>query len=582
MNRSLVRRLFPASLAVLVLAFGSLAGLAATRVLHMGHREQRARLESTVDVLVSLYQTAPVPTAEELQLIGANFSLTALTVFDSTISFADQPPAIRDLIERYPSLRREITRTELNSTFWGSLPVPGDRARLHYAIAGLPDTRVLMAARIVRPVASRQSTIELLIVSALLTALTGTLLYLALRWVDTSIRRIQDAARSMATGNLEISVATSGPDQLQALAGDLDEMAVQLRTRIAAISHQRNQLEAILTSMLEGVIVLDTSRHILSMNQASGELLGVDPAEAPGHTLIEFLRNAQLDEIAELAQVGGDPIERTVTLYGDRQLHLQVHATPLVAEATQQPGSMMVINDITRLVQLETLRRDFVANVSHELKTPITSIQGFVETMLDDRLDDTVATRRYLEIIHKHTNRLNAIIEDLLSLSRLEHTDQSITFRAFSLNDLIESVDNTCSAKAGKRRIELAWHVSGTDQAWGNPNLLEQAIVNLVDNAIKYSTEGSVVHTDFTNGNGRLVVRVSDHGQGIPAKDLPRVFERFYRTDRARSRELGGTGLGLAIVKHIARAHRGAVGATSVYGEGSTFTVDIPQSVPDS
>jgi two-component system phosphate regulon sensor histidine kinase PhoR len=241
------------------------------------------------------------------------------------------------------------------------------------------------------------------------------------------------------------------------------------------------------------------------------------------------------------------------------------------------------MNDITRLVQLETLRKDFVANVSHELKTPITSIKGFVETLLDAPDADWEERSRHLGIILNHTNRLNAIIEDLLSLSRLEQADQRITFREFALDDLIASVVDICRRRAEEKAIRVETSIEGSNAGWGNPNLLEQALVNLLDNALKYSAEGGVVKIRTTHDGDSLHFEVEDTGQGIPARDLPRIFERFYRTDRARSRELGGTGLGLAIVKHISRAHRGTVGVESVYGEGSRFSLDIPQDAdPDA
>lgn len=404
------------------------------------------------------------------------------------------------------------------------------------------------------------------------------LIYRTLRWINEPIYAIQGAARRYAQGELAVHLRTNGPPELQQLANDLNVMGEQLRNRIAAISEQRKQLEAVLSSMLEGVVVLDEERGIVSMNEAAGRLLGVPPAEARGRTLIEYLRNAQLDDLAELALDSDDPVERSVTLYRERPIHVQIHATPLRNDSAPRPtGSLLVINDITRLKHLEDLRKDFVANVSHELKTPITSIKGFVETLLDEP-DATPATvNRFLTIILNHTNRLHLIIEDLLSLSRLEQADQRIAFSSFSLGGLVAATLEICSPRAEAKQITVVRSVSGNDLAWGNPNLLEQALVNLVDNAVKYSAEGSTIEIRVENEEGLLSLAVLDHGQGIRAQDLPRIFERFYRTDKARSRDLGGTGLGLAIVKHIARAHHGEVRVQSILGEGSTFTMEIPQ-----
>ena len=221
--------------------------------------------------------------------------------------------------------------------------------------------------------------------------------------------------------------------------------------------------------------------------------------------------------------------------------YVQVHATPLRGESTSRPtGSVLVMNDITRLKHLEDLRRDFVANVSHELKTPITSIKGFVETLLDGASGDAATVERFLQIILNHTNRLHLIIEDLLSLSRLEQNDQRVALQRFPLQAIIDQTLEICGPRASEKRIELSFATTGDGHAWGIPNLIEQALVNLVDNAIKYSPEGSIVRIDIAKTDRRLVIRVIDHGQGIRAQDLPRIFERFYRTDKARSRELGG------------------------------------------
>ncbi|MFP4113731.1 MAG: two-component system histidine kinase PnpS [Spirochaetota bacterium] len=418
-------------------------------------------------------------------------------------------------------------------------------------------------------------------IAALFTLALALLIRRVLRWINEPIYAIQGAARRYARGDLEAVLRAEGPPELEQLASDLNLMAEQLRNRIQAISDQRNQLEAILSSMLEGVVVLDEDRGIVGMNEAAGRLLGAAPAIARGRTLIEYLRNAQLDELAGQALDSDEPVERTVTLYRERPIHVQVHATPLRGESDPRPtGSLLVLNDITRIKHLEELRKDFVANVSHELKTPITSIKGFVETLLDGALSDPSHAERFLRIILDHTNRLHLIIEDLLSLSRLEQDDQRVTFYRFPLHTLVEASLEVCRPRAEEKLIRISHSVLGNSTAWGNPNLLEQALVNLLDNAIKYSPENSHVEIAVETTDDQLTIQVSDQGHGIRSQDLPRVFERFYRTDRARSRELGGTGLGLAIVKHIALAHHGEVDVRSVLGKGSTFTIRIPQETP--
>jgi two-component system phosphate regulon sensor histidine kinase PhoR len=397
------------------------------------------------------------------------------------------------------------------------------------------------------------------------------------RLVNGPIRTIQTAARNFASGRLDFRLQPAGPEEIQTLARDLNHMAAELRARIGAISSQRNELETILGSMLEGVVVLDENRVILSMNAAAADLLEISVEESAGKSLIQQLRISELDELVDHVLKSGQPVERTITVYRDQPIHLQVHVTRMISDDEGTGGGVLIVlNDISRLEQLEQLRKDFVANVSHELKTPITTIQGFVETLMDAPPDDD-QYRRFLEIILSHATRLNLIIEDLLSLSRIEAADERVHFTECEIDDIVNSVVAVCAPKADQRKISIEPVISGSRTVTANPSLLEQALVNLLDNAIKYSDAGARVAIDIRNGNGMLRVSVRDTGPGIRKQDLPRIFERFYRTDKARSRELGGTGLGLAIVKHIAIAHGGEVTVESQPGEGSTFVISIPQ-----
>lgn len=415
---------------------------------------------------------------------------------------------------------------------------------------------------------------------------TGLLVTLAIAFLmravihrlTVRIGRIQEAARRYAQGELGVKLRIEGPPEILALAEDLNTMAEQLRLRIQAISRQRNELETILSSMIEGVMVLDESRRIVSMNRAAGDLLHVEVNASTGKTILQHVRNAEIDEIAETALTAEEPVERSVTIWRDQPSHLRLHATALPS-GDQRPnrGILLVISDITRIKQLEEMRKDFVANVSHELKTPITSIKGFVETLIEGGIEDSEQSNRFLTIILNHANRLNLIIEDLLSLSRLEQSRTHLTFEQCELAEVLASTIEICQPAATAKSIEIRQAREGDRLALVNPNLLEQALVNLIDNAIKYSDPNSTVEINVTNHDRMLTIAVQDHGHGIPSADLPRVFERFYRTDKARSRELGGTGLGLAIVKHIAIAHNGDVAVRSTIGSGSTFTLTIPQ-----
>lgn len=421
------------------------------------------------------------------------------------------------------------------------------------------------------------------LVAAILVALSATAFAVAAdRSFDAVLTQLETAARHFVAGDLGHRVQLSGSAPLSSLAGTLNKMAALFQSTLAQITRRRNELEGILASMVEGVIVLDTRKRISAMNASAGRLFGVDAEEAAGQPLIAFLRNAEVDSFADDTLSGEEPTERTITVFDIRPVHIQLHGTVLRGDDGKALGALIVTSDVTRIRRLETVRREFVANVSHELRTPITSILGFVETLREGALEEPDRARRFLEIIHAHANRLNLIIEDLLSLSRLESYDATVPVQECQIHEIVNSTKLSVAPAAARKNISIEDSYSGPTEVTANATLLEQAIKNLMDNAVKYSPENTAVRLSIRNRDGFLTVEVSDSGVGIPAADLPRIFERFYRVDRARSRDHGGTGLGLAIVKHIAIAHRGTVTVESTPGKGSTFVFSIPQDAEGS
>jgi two-component system phosphate regulon sensor histidine kinase PhoR len=406
-------------------------------------------------------------------------------------------------------------------------------------------------------------------------------LVLFFRRLRQTFRNLERVAGEFAQGRLSQRVPLGGVVDLYPTAARLNSVAQRLSGALEELRSQRNELGAILSSMVEGVVVLEHSLRIRSINRAAAQLFNVREREAPGRTVLELFRNHEIAEFAEEALQSGRPVERTITLYGSRRVELQLHGNVLGDPDRRTGGVLVVMNDISRIKRLETLRRDFVANVSHELKTPITSILGFVETLVDGAADEPERAKQFLNIVHHHAARLNLIIEDLLSLSRLESADAEIPVEWHDIEDIVEKVQSSAEQSARSKHIRLDATHTGPTQLKVNASLLEQALNNLVNNAVKYSHEGAAVEITSRHDGHRVSVTVTDNGPGISEAELPRVFERFYRVDRARSRELGGTGLGLAIVKHIARAHGGEVTATSTLGEGTAFTITIPQSSDD-
>jgi two-component system phosphate regulon sensor histidine kinase PhoR len=362
----------------------------------------------------------------------------------------------------------------------------------------------------------------------------------------------------------------------------MNQMAAQLDERIRLVTQQRNQLEAVLGSMIEAVLVVDARGRLLQLNQAALELFALDPAESIGVSLDVAVGHERLQSLMHRLLEDERTVEDDIVLERGQPRYLRVIGTRLRDATGHRLGAMVVLHDVTQLKRLESIRRDFVANVSHELKTPVTSIQGFVETLRDGAIDDPDTARRFLDIITRHAERLNAIIEDLLSLSRIEIEGGAgaVALEPQPVFEVLRAALGLCQPKARDRQIHLSLQGDPDLQAAVNAPLLEQAVVNLIDNAIKYSDPDSHVQVGLGQQEDDVVISVTDDGPGIPPEHQSRIFERFYRVDKARSREAGGTGLGLAIVKHITVAHRGLVSLESAPGAGSTFRLRLPAEPP--
>jgi two-component system phosphate regulon sensor histidine kinase PhoR len=401
--------------------------------------------------------------------------------------------------------------------------------------------------------------------------------WLLARRAARPVEELCTAAQRLAAGDVDAPLPSAELAELAGLSAAFGRLKEQLVERGLTIGRQGTQQEAVLGSMIEGVLAIDARQRIVGINRAAADLLGVDLDDVVRRPLQEVVRNPDLRRFALTAIDCREPVEDDVVLRGDRDRTLRLRGTAL-RDVSGEGGAVIVLNDVTDVQRLESVRRDFVANVSHELKTPVASIKGFVETLLDGAADDPAANRRFLEIVARQADRLAAIIDDLLSLSRIEQSEGkgNLPLEPTRLADVIAAVIADCGPRAADRSIRLETRCAEGLVADVNPPLLEQALINLVDNAIKYSDPGAGVWIAVEQADAGLVVRVSDEGCGIEAEHLPRLFERFYRVDRARSRQLGGTGLGLAIVKHIVLAHGGTIGVESQPGVGTTFTMRLP------
>lgn len=404
--------------------------------------------------------------------------------------------------------------------------------------------------------------------------------YIISRRISRPIEQMKKGAEQFAAGDLTHRLTSPDTEEMAGLADAMNQMAAQLDERIETISSQRNQLETVLASMLEGVIAVDTEERIVSINRTAAQLFENAPADCRNKTIQEMIRSPALQRFIRSALKNPHPDQEDITVYQNEERVVDVKSSPLLDADQQQIGALIVFNDVTQLRRLENMRQDFVANVSHEIKTPLTAIKGFVETLLQGKVDNTEESERFLGIIQKHVDRLNSIVEDLLTLSRIEQEDkrQELNFQQVKINDIFQAVIQLYRPKADERQIRIDLDCKKDTTGLFDPALIEQAIANLLDNALKYSKPQSTVLLKSHQENSNVVISVQDHGSGIAQKHLPRLFERFYRVDKARSRKEGGTGLGLAIVKHIAQAHGGHVAVESKLGEGSCFRIHLPQN----
>ncbi len=414
------------------------------------------------------------------------------------------------------------------------------------------------------------------------------------RQYTARVERLKNFSHRIATGDFRPLPPESPHDELAGLADSLNETAAQMERTILSLSSERNRSGAILRSMVEGVAVIDAHEKLVFCNRAFSEILNVDLASSEGRPLIEIVRNSELIGLIRRALSSEEGLQTDITMGIVQLRSFSVTAAPVnaldmslpvseggsggVLRAAEKPsGAVVVLHDVTELRRLERVRQDFVANVSHEFKTPLTAIQGFAETLLGGAIDDTRNNRRFLEVIREHAARLARLTDDLLKLARIEAGKLEVQFFPVNVMELIESCTDTTLLKAARKQIAIEIDLQqGLPSIRGDASLLRDVLQNLLDNAIQYTPEGGHIRVNAIAGPREVIFTVADTGIGIPLAEQERIFERFYRVDPARSREAGGTGLGLSIAKHIVEAHGGRLSVESEIGSGSKFSFSVP------
>jgi two-component system phosphate regulon sensor histidine kinase PhoR len=396
--------------------------------------------------------------------------------------------------------------------------------------------------------------------------------YLLVARITRPVSKLTAAAEAIAAGEFERRIYVNSQDELGVLAAAINRMNEDMNRRLQQLQASSGRFATVLGSMLEGVIAVDEQRRVLFANVAAGKMLDFAPDEAVGRGLLETARNQPLDQAAADALAGQPPRQLEIDFGKDGQNVLRISGARLPGDPC--PGVVLVLHDLTEMRRLELLRHEFVANVSHELKTPLSSIKAYAETLRNGALDDPANNTRFVERIEEQAERLHQLILDILSLARIEAGQQFFDIAEVAVAPVVAACISDHAPTAAAKQIELTQSASNEiDCVRADAEGLRQILDNLVDNAVNYTPDGGQVTVAWRRQGENCVLEVSDTGIGIDEANQRRLFERFFRVDKARSRELGGTGLGLSIVKHLAQSFGGEVSVTSQPGEGSTFTV---------
>jgi two-component system phosphate regulon sensor histidine kinase PhoR len=413
-------------------------------------------------------------------------------------------------------------------------------------------------------------------ISLLVLALTGGASLLVFRRISNRIKHLTEFSRRVAEGDFRPMSLKPTNDELADLSRTLNQTALKLDRTIHTLTEERNQSAAILASMEEGVVVIDTDQRVIFSNNAFCRAAGVSSTGWEGRPVLELIRHSDLLDMIQKALAGDKVIHGEVVVGSVRTRSFAVTCAPVRSDGSTT-GAVMVLHDITEIRRLERARRDFVANVSHEFRTPLTAIRGFAETLLEGALEDNANRGRFIGIIHDHAMRLARLTDDLLRLAQIEAGQLLLEFQPITVSAIVEPCIETTRVKTRQKELLLEVQLAdGLPSVLGDVRSLQGVIQELLDNAIRYSSTGGLITIKTSLKESEVVISVSDTGIGIPKADQERIFERFYRTDPARSRESGGTGLGLSIAKHLIEAHGGRIKVESEVGKGSTFYICLP------
>jgi two-component system phosphate regulon sensor histidine kinase PhoR len=579
MKGRLFLKIFATYLAIAVLAIGIVGFLAGSQI--------RAKLEQQIGSelmaharIVDLYPMQEIQSrVEEIARI-ARARVTVIDREGKVIAETDKDTAILGSHLDRPEIQEARVRGKGSATRY-SRTMKEEMIYVALPIQKGPD--IIGYIRLARPLSDVRKTIEeftaILLQSFLIILVSSVVVaFLFSRKLTTPIRDMEHFTERLRRGETPGTLMIRSSDEIGQLAENINYMVDELQKRIAALQEEKAKVEAAFSSALDGVLILDHQGRIETVNRGMWTMLGERYSDLAGKTPLEAFRNLGLQKALDQYRGGGVPVSQEIELGGEEPVMLDVSITPVRGVDAAEGKTMLVFHDVTRLKKLERMRVDFVANVTHEIKTPLTAILGFVETLQEGAIEDRETAKKFLSTIARHAERLNRLVDDLLTISNTELGELHFTFESVALSGIAQSALHMIQLKAEEKKIELASAIpEDLPPIRADRDRLSQVLINILDNAVKFTPEGGRVTLVASPAADReVVVRITDTGIGVPRDEISRLGERFYRVDKTRSRELGGTGLGLSIVKHLMAAHKGRIEIESQLGRGTTVSLYFP------
>jgi len=579
MKGRLFFRIFATYLAIAVLAIGIIGFLA-------GH-QIRAKLEQQIENelmaharIVDLYPMKDIQAhVDEI----ADIAKARVTIIDgegNVIAETDPEAAVLGSHLERPEIQEARVRGSGKTTRY-SRTLKEDMIYVALPIRKGPE--IVGYIRLARPLGEVRKTIEeftaILLQSFLVILVSSVLVaFLFSRRLTTPIRDMEHFTERLRRGETPGTLMIRSSDEIGQLAENINYMVDELQRRIAALQEEKAKVEAAFSSALDGVLILDSQGRIETVNRGMRTMIGERYRDIVGKTPLEAFRNLGLQKALDQYRSGGTLVSQEIEMGEENPIMLDVSITPVRGVDAVEGKTMLVFHDLTRLKKLERMRVDFVANVTHEIKTPLTAILGFVETLQDGAIEDRETAKKFLSTIARHAERLNRLVEDLLTISNTELGELHFSFESVALSGIAQSVLHMIQQKTGEKKIRIASAIpEDLPPIRADRDRLSQILINVLDNAVKFAPEGGTVSLSAAPAGGsEVVVKIADTGIGIPRDEIPRLGERFYRVDKTRSRELGGTGLGLSIVKHLMTAHKGRMEIESQLGRGTTVSLYFP------